>query len=67
MELNFKHTACLAVSALVIATTGAQAAQDKEPIVIGAAISLTTEQAIAGQEQRAGILTAVNEINQAGG
>ncbi|CAM5199809.1 Branched-chain amino acid transport system substrate-binding protein OS=Castellaniella defragrans OX=75697 GN=HNR28_003409 PE=3 SV=1 [Castellaniella defragrans] len=64
---SLKHSVCLAVSTLVFATAGAQAAQDKNPIIIGAAISLTTEQAIAGQEQRAGILMAVNEINKAGG
>lgn len=54
-----------AVTALLIA--GSLPAHSAEPIKIGASISLTTDFALAGLQQKGGIEFAVEEINAAGG
>src|SRR5690606_28449220 len=55
------------VTALAFTFAASANAADKEPIRIGASISLTSDMAIAGLQQKAGIQMAVDRINEAGG
>lgn len=58
-----------AVAALALTFTVADDgnAVDKKPIKVGVSISLTSDFAISGLQQKAGIEMAVDEINKAGG
>src|SRR3546814_1290654 len=67
MKAILKTIPSLLLATVAITTTGLAVAQENDPIIIGAAISLTTEQAIAGQQQKVGIMMAIDEINKAGG
>lgn len=55
-----------AFAAALMATAHTEAA-DKNPIKVGVSISLTTDYALAGLQQKAGIQMAADEINRAGG
>jgi branched-chain amino acid transport system substrate-binding protein len=57
--------ACILAVLFAAATSGAHAAGD--PIKIGASISLTTDFALGGVQQKGGIEMAVEEANAAGG
>lgn len=59
-------TTTCAIALTPIYTTVAHAA-DKKPIKVGVSISLTSDFAISGLQQKAGIEMAVDEINRAGG
>lgn len=52
---------------LISACAGDSYAANKKPIKVGVSISLTTDMAISGLQQKAGIEMAVHEINRAGG
>ena len=55
------------VTTLAFTFAASASAADKEPIKVGASISLTSDMAIAGLQQKAGIQMAVDQINEAGG
>ncbi|MDB5604871.1 MAG: hypothetical protein JWP25_1771 [Bradyrhizobium sp.] len=62
---NWTTRACVLAAALFTAAASAHAAGD--PIKIGASISLTTDFALGGVQQKGGIELAVEEANAAGG
>src|ERR1700738_3970569 len=62
---NWKNGVCAFAAVFFAAVSGAYAAG--EPIKIGASISLTSDFALGGLQQKGGIELAVEEINAAGG
>jgi branched-chain amino acid transport system substrate-binding protein len=62
---NWQNWSCALAAVLFGVTSAAHAAGD--PIKIGASISLTTDFALGGVQQKGGIELAVEEVNAAGG
>lgn len=62
---NWTKSACVLAAACFVAASGAHAAG--ESIKIGASVSLTTDFALGGVQQKGGIELAVEEANAAGG
>lgn len=69
MKARRKVSFASAIGALVLALIAAPASEaaDKKPIKVGVSVSLTSDFAISGLQQKAGIEMAVDEINRAGG
>jgi branched-chain amino acid transport system substrate-binding protein len=66
-QYELSRTFIWGAAALALTFTASTWAATKDPIKIGVSISLTSDFAISGLQQKAGIQMAVDDINQAGG